>query len=157
MNIISSFRLGSKNLCVLFVLSFSLLFACAPERAQVNLIPQPVSIKQGKGYFKVDSLKVVKEGIESYIHSTIDSSLNEIGTEGYLLSVTPERIELSATTPTGIYYGKKTIYQLLTSQQALEGIAVQSKVTRSQILMYRGISFPKRKSLNCWMKCLTIK
>ncbi|SHF27739.1 hexosaminidase [Bacteroides faecichinchillae] len=116
MNIISSFRLESKNLCVLFVLSLSLLFACAPERVQVNLIPQPVSIKQSKGYFKVDSVKAEKEGIESYIHCTIDSALKEIGNEGYLLSVTPERIELSATTSTGIYYGKKTLYQLLTSQ-----------------------------------------
>ena len=116
MNIISSFRLESKKLCVLFVLSLSLLFACAPERAQVNLIPQLVSIKQSKGYFKVDSVKAAKEGIESYIHCTIDSALKEIGNEGYLLSVTPERIELSATTSTGIYYGKKTLYQLLTSQ-----------------------------------------
>ncbi|MDD3039212.1 family 20 glycosylhydrolase [Bacteroides sp.] len=117
MSIIVSPRLRAKALTMLFVLSLYCMFACAPEKGvQVNLIPEPVSIKSGIGYYKLDSAKVMKEGLDSFVHGKIDFSLKDIGEEGYILSVTPEKVELSATTSAGLFYGKKTICQLLTSQ-----------------------------------------
>ena len=93
MNIVVSFRSRTKVLVVLSILSLCCMFACAPEKgAQVNLIPEPVSMKSGIGYYKLDSAKVMTEGLDSFINGKIEFSLKDIGEEGYILSVTPEKV-----------------------------------------------------------------
>lgn len=46
----------------------------------------------------------------------IDSSLSQLGQEGYRAVITPKRIELTAQTPGGLFWGVQTIRQLLPTQ-----------------------------------------
>lgn len=99
------------------VLSCSLfLLACSPqEDIQVNLIPKPASMELGSGYFKVDSSSIVADGQSGSIHYSVDPSL-QTTPEGYELVVSKNGIDLKGGSEAGIFYGKQTLLQLLTSE-----------------------------------------
>jgi len=112
----------------------------------VNVIPQPVSIEYDDGYFQIGpKTLVIKEyqaaiNVERFIDIMapamgyklskfvglqrrrgciilkLEKDLSELGDEGYMLRVTPERILIRAKQPAGLFYGIQTLRQLLPAQ-----------------------------------------
>ncbi len=118
--------------------------ACIPykERAEVSVIPKPVSMTVKDGYFTITPATVInaEPGCEDEanrlaemicnaiecnidriptgepsgtIDIALDKGLTHLGTEGYSLEVTPERIIIRAPEKAGIYYASQTLRQLL--------------------------------------------
>jgi hexosaminidase len=111
-----------------------------------SLIPQPVSIVKGTGYFTLPyavSIIIAKNGEVKKIADQLAKQLNtaankitikegtgaaanaiflalvndkSIPAEGYRLKVTGNGITLTANTPAGIFYGVQTLLQLLPKQ-----------------------------------------
>lgn len=124
--------------CFLLLL-FPIFLQAQPE---VNIIPQPVSVAMQNGNFSIDKGTTVKfqssdkalasaaAFLQSYV-STISGyhlSFNkkaatiielkfirddEIGKEGYRLSVKPSVISIMANTKAGIIYGLQTLFQVM--------------------------------------------
>jgi len=112
----------------------------------LSIIPEPVSVKETTGYFKVppkinllcpkgteDDLTIsflkkklslmtdVQVNAKKTSAAAVQLVLNQatdsmIGTEGYSLSVTPQKVLLKANTPAGLYYGVQTLVQLLPAE-----------------------------------------
>lgn len=105
-----------KGMAGLFMSCSLFLLACSPkENIQVDLIPKPVSLEVGTGYFKVDSLLNVPQGEHGVISISVDPSL-QLTPEGYDLVVSDKGIDLRGGSEAGIFYGKQTLLQLLTPQ-----------------------------------------
>lgn len=108
----------------------------------INLIPAPVSLQQQDGKFALTSgttfqastpeAKAVAEffakklknstGFNLAVNETagdivlnIDFAL-DMNAEGYKLTVTPERIDITAKTAAGVFYGMQTVLQLLPAE-----------------------------------------
>ncbi|MDB2385018.1 family 20 glycosylhydrolase [Polaribacter sp.] len=126
------------SILVLFVL----LFSCTPEKqvevGQISLIPKPVNLVEGDGFFEFNSSTafVVKTASQEKIASLFatefkqiadwqpevsvkskDASVqfitkNDIAKEGYELEVTKEVIKISASSDAGFFYGLQTLKQL---------------------------------------------
>lgn len=93
------------------------LVACTPDRGQVNVIPLPNDMEIKEGFFEIDSTRFVNEGADKFITCHIDSaSYNELGDEGYELSVSSGAVHLNAATGKGAFYGKQTLRQLVSSR-----------------------------------------
>jgi hexosaminidase len=122
----------------------------APGTAgKVHLIPEPVSIKEGSGQFVVDNrtgittdgeglgqsaawlrgqLKSMTgvglqegKGKKSIVLSLHMKDRNVLGKEGYVLTVTPSEVRLTANNPAGIFYGMQTLLQLLPAEGGTTG------------------------------------
>jgi hexosaminidase len=61
--------------------------------------------------------KSVKKGI----YLKIDTTLNDLGAEGYNLVVSPKRIEIAAETSAGVFYGIQSLLQLIAINNNREG------------------------------------
>jgi hexosaminidase len=113
------------------------------QRATIAIVPQPVSLARRGGFFTVtnetsiwaddailslgrqlaDYLKpatgfplIVRSGGTPPANSIIlrrDTSLAQLGPEGYRLEVSPLKIVISAREPAGLFYGLQTLRQLL--------------------------------------------
>ena len=112
---------------------------------EYDVIPLPVVMNEEAGRFYLDSdvpiivnasqeVKNIASGLSSTLfniaglklklledmHESVPSivfdSVPGMATEAYKLSVTPEMINISATTPNGFYYGLQTLYQLLPAE-----------------------------------------
>ncbi len=112
------------------------------QKPTVQLIPQPVSVKEGKGVFlltkeatirynKADARKVavdlaeklsaptgfpfnVREGKAGTVQmNLLEKADTQLGNEGYILDVTPKSVVISANQPAGLYYGMQSLMQLL--------------------------------------------
>ncbi len=124
---------------LLYLLAFP-VFVTAQQ--STNIIPQPVSLQAKPGSFVIKTSTSVKFNaaskdlaaaagfLKNYIQqisgyqiglnrpasSIIElrlASTAEIGDEGYLLSVTPSSIIITANTKAGIVYGMQTLFQTL--------------------------------------------
>ncbi|MCG2842104.1 family 20 glycosylhydrolase [Sandaracinobacter sp. RS1-74] len=121
------------------LLSFLVAFAvrAAEAEATPKLLPQPSSMQMGEGFFRPSAderVAVVDDGSREAasrfialveqsggprlsFHSTgrirflRDPAVS--APEGYRLTVTPERVEVRASTDAGLYYGGMTLWQLL--------------------------------------------
>jgi hexosaminidase len=112
----------------------------------LSVIPEPVSVKETTGYFKVppkinllcpqgteNDLTIsflkkklslmtdVQVNAKKTSSATVQLVLNQatdsiIGAEGYSLSVTPQKVLVKANTPAGLYYGVQTLVQLLPAE-----------------------------------------
>ena len=112
----------------------------------IKIIPEPVSLTKGPGYFELsDKISVsVPEGKESincfnFLASKIKNATgyqvtanktsssaielvlnrtpsNELGNEGYQLSVTTHKVIIKANKPAGLFYGIQSFFQLLPPQ-----------------------------------------
>lgn len=118
--------------------------ACIPykERAEVSVIPKPVSMTVQSGFFTITPATAInaEPGCEDVANrlaemicnaigcnidriptgepsGTIDIALDEgltnLGAEGYRLEVTPEKIIILAPEKAGIYYASQTLRQLM--------------------------------------------
>jgi len=135
----------SQSLTILAWLSVVCLCSLpAAHGAQsLSVIPQPVSIEEAEGAFKIAPtttvvashsakteagklieqfapamgfrLKLVQGGMDrNVIALSLDPALREeLGAEGYKLNVTTQRIEIRAAKPAGLFYGIQTLRQLL--------------------------------------------
>lgn len=123
-----------------FFFFFLLLFSLATLSAQdIAIIPQPVSLKKGKGTFRLTPqttigyghknakpianflaarlsaptgyrLKVQQQG---QIQLRLNAKPNEtLSKEGYTLEVTAQGVRIAANEPAGLFYGVQTLLQL---------------------------------------------
>ncbi|MBN1766828.1 MAG: beta-N-acetylhexosaminidase [Sedimentisphaerales bacterium] len=124
----------------------------------IAIIPQPVNMTVGEGVFTLapDTVIVSREDTNDLAHYlkevlasstgypleirktqkdshciilSLNSDLEHLGTEGYLLKVTPDQVRLEAPRNEGIFYGIMTLWQLLPAeifqQTRVEGITWQ--------------------------------
>jgi hexosaminidase len=128
----------------LLLLAELLLAACdssAPSRATPNVIPAPreVIAESGEFVLKTDTTVAFSAGGEAAARYFIDlnqrtrgqllqvgnnndagirfelDTRKKIAKDGYSLAVRPERIVVSASDATGLFYGAVTLWQLITS------------------------------------------
>ncbi|MBU4200038.1 MAG: beta-N-acetylhexosaminidase [Verrucomicrobia bacterium] len=116
---------------------------CSSGSKSLPLVPKPVSVEHGKGCFVLtsDTILVTDEaskrtavqlaaflrpasGFNLAIASSAghngtiialaqDKDMADLGSEGYRLEVTPERVSLTAPTQAGLFYAIQTLRQLL--------------------------------------------
>jgi hexosaminidase len=120
----------------------------------ISIVPQPASLTQNDGVFKLNKktkLLVNGEGAEkvtdffqakvaqsagfklestssvskNYISAVIDVS-SGLGDEAYTLSVSKEKVEVKAATDRGLFYGMQTLMQLLPAE--IESPTVVSEI-----------------------------
>jgi len=149
---IATERKGSESCPMNALLFVTICFLAGPAGgAGVDLIPQPVSVELGKGFFQIDGGTVI----------TVDSASHEVGAllqryladdgeielalrvdsadshgdntialrvgaqrekvGGYQLDVTPAGIEICAAGREGLFYGCQTLRQLLLQPKAEGG------------------------------------
>lgn len=122
----------------LFTLASLALAAPGPR---VNIFPKPSSVAEGSGTFHFSRLTIIEAGQgtlnearflremlssgpggiivqeegpnDQAVSLKLDESLTDLGDEGYTLSVRPDRVEVRALKPAGIFYAIQTIRQLL--------------------------------------------
>jgi alpha-N-acetylglucosaminidase len=146
-------------------------FAATP-----SIIPQPASMRTHEGVFRITADTTVvakgkataeadkliatlapapgfrlKRGERASGTTRIVLALErglkaELGDEGYKLSVTPERIDLSAADPAGLFYGVQTLRQLLPPEilsskpaDGVEWIIPCVSITDSPRFQWRGL------------------
>jgi hexosaminidase len=132
-----------KKTILVSLLAISALFAFPQKKEKViSIIPEPVSIKQGTGFYKLpdlisvsipdlQELKTTTAGILRKLAATgkkITLTKNktasirfeltkiqdpELHDEGYQLSVRSTGIVITANKPAGLFYGAQTLWQLL--------------------------------------------
>lgn len=132
-----------KKSLLVAVLLVSFILADAQQTVAISVIPQPVSLVKGAGYFSLPSNTViiapgnaevkqmatdlaarlskginkvtVKEGTAVQSKSILLLLVNDksIHKDGYRLKVTATGVSLSANEPSGIFYGIQTLLQLL--------------------------------------------
>jgi hexosaminidase len=131
-----------KKTMLLCFLTLSTLVVFSQEKVkQISVIPEPVSMKPGQGYFKlppvisvsIPNLPELKTTTESILGklaatgkkveltksktATIRFELTtihemELHEEGYRLSIKPTGITITANKPAGLFYGAQTLWQL---------------------------------------------
>jgi hexosaminidase len=108
---------------------------------ELTIIPKPVKLIMNSGSFALnsDTIMVIEPNLENiayyfcdsiekkipiqfkkdnskYANSIrlfLDDSLSGLGTEGYILQIIPEYIEIKGSTPSGVFYGIQTLLQLV--------------------------------------------
>ncbi len=146
----------TKNLITLLLCIFT--FLTARSQQSVKIIPEPVSVIRGSGSFELpketrisapastelaSTLKFLEQKltIATGNVATITSDANkahislelvpgeQLGREGYTLSVTPAKVSIKANKPAGIFYGVQSLLQLLPpaieSKQPVENVKWQ--------------------------------
>ena len=128
-------------LLALLAMSTLLVFSQKKDK-NISVIPEPVSMIPGAGYYKlpatvsiyIPNIPELKQTTETVLgklaatgkkvalshaaNATIRFELNKaedktIGIEGYKLSVKPTGILISANKPAGLFYGLQTLWQLM--------------------------------------------
>lgn len=125
----------------LWLLWIGLWSACNPKESPdvaLNLIPQPALVSRGEGVFTLSqevriaagrgaggSVEVLQEIVKHYAGYTLKESAEgqlvlrldtlpaESKKEGYCLEITPEQAVITAESEAGLFYGVKTLGQLL--------------------------------------------
>ena len=149
---------------------FCLLFTSVFSQSEIAIIPEPVSIAKGAGYFVLPQSVVIESGNEpetkqviSFLkerlavagaqvsisgaasNAVIRLSLNKttdtkLGAEGYQLSVTPTAISIKANKPAGLFYGAQTLIQLFPKE--IES-AVPVKNVQWQVPVVEVTDYPR--------------
>jgi len=99
----------------------------------LSIIPRPASIERMAGEFLLTpqtavitdeanaansrylqtQLALAEDGDGLAIHLSLDTSLVALGDEGYRLAVADDGVQITAATPSGVFYGIQTLRQLL--------------------------------------------
>ncbi len=145
---------------------------CTPVPAvtQINIIPVPVQLGVNKGVFRIDGDTKIyvaqanseaKEtakylarliGVGAQIKQGEDAGANtiifrlenrdDLGSEGYVLSVQPDAITITASQPAGLFYAVQTLRQLLPFQ--IETANVKAPLLVPCVQIMDRPSFPWR-------------
>ena len=132
-----------KKTMLLGLLAFTVLLSYSQNKEKmISVIPEPVSMKQGTGYYQLPSVITVSIPNLLELKSTTESILAklaatgkkvslsnsktasirfeltkiheiELHEEGYRLSVKTNGIVITANKPAGLFYGAQTLWQLL--------------------------------------------
>lgn len=126
---------------ILFFCLFLALSFVQAQNSTMNLIPQPVEVKAGKGMFTLTKAATVgfnniecrnvaemlaqklrtATGYTIQVNKANKSAIQlnilpvpdpQLGNEGYFLAGTPKGIVISANKPAGLFYGMQTLLQL---------------------------------------------
>lgn len=126
---------------ILFFCLFLALSFVQAQNSTMNLIPQPVEVKAGKGMFTLTKAATVgfnniecrnvaemlaqklrtATGYTIQVNKANKSAIQlnilpvpdlQLGSEGYFLAGTPNGIVISANKPAGLFYGMQTLLQL---------------------------------------------
>ncbi len=138
-------NLSLTFLILLFMVSCNTPTVTKPYNEGINITPKPVEMTTKEGNFKLSpnvtfvatdngaekvaaffaakikastgyDLNVRKDlPASNYINLAIENEL-PVNNEGYLLDVTPDHINIRATTPQGLFYGMQTVMQLLPAE-----------------------------------------
>lgn len=96
-----------------------------------DLLPRPVTVTSGKGYFMLPADKGALQ------HSVVTKLKKGQPTEGYVLRITPKRIEITASDSAGLFYGRQSLKQLAERKGAT---AIEcATVTDYPRFAYRGL------------------
>ncbi|WP_251620089.1 family 20 glycosylhydrolase [Odoribacter lunatus] len=158
---------------IVLIFSFSFV-ACQSERVpqELNVIPVPEKVEFGKGVCRLNQYTRIfsqggcsgdffithidsvtnslasyrfgeqeKEG--SYIRFSLDS-LAKMEKEGYFLSISPDGVEIKASTNTGLFYGLQTFLQILEDNRFYkankrEWILPVVQISDKPAFSYRGL------------------
>ena len=135
-------RNHTTTLCTVIVMTVT-PFLCGVVPMPAAIVPRPVEMQAGEGAFMLSSttpLMAVAEAADEArklqaalapatgwqlaiaaggeprdgaITLVLDAGLSDLGDEGYRLEVTPARIAIRAAKPAGLFYGGRTLLQLL--------------------------------------------
>lgn len=127
---------------MLLCLTVGLIGYRAPVEA-ITVIPQPSELQKQEGQFTIrpdtiiyvdEATRMIGDPLVQWLKSSLghelslvtedttqrnrillklDAGLNDLGTEGYMLSIAKDKIEISAPTTAGIFYACQTLRQLL--------------------------------------------
>ena len=130
-----------KKCISVLIISFVAIFS----QAQINIIPQPSSVKQGDGNFTVSSSTILQIASNDADVKRIAGELNaalkraagfelktgisgknvisfgltnntSLGNEGYQLSVSKDAVNVSANKSAGLFYGLQSLLQLFPAE-----------------------------------------
>ncbi|TWF34875.1 hexosaminidase [Chitinophaga polysaccharea] len=124
----------------------------------INIIPQPSEVKMLTGTFTLSGATAIIPGKSAgeanllaqalqesysmvlplkpsaknnYIRLSLNPALKkELGEEGYQLQVTPDHVDITAATNTGIFYGTQSLRQLITTNgnvYTINAVAIKDK------------------------------
>lgn len=121
--------------------------ACSSETADVKLIPRPAEMEVFPGFFIPEDPAI---SVDSLVTGRLDAErMEQLGLEGYELSVDRSSIRLVAASEAGLFYGRRTLEQLRTDA----GIPCVRIMDRPRFA-YRGVHldvsrhfFPKKHIL----------
>lgn len=139
------------------------------DKPSIRLIPQPVSVMEKPGQFIFDarvsvvpgdaSLNETAKWFSSQVSAMTDIIIqqggggkrkillhlgmkdkNLLGKEGYVLSITPSAITISANEPAGIFYGMQTVLQLLPPSRSGVPVSIRcAEITDYPRFGWRGL------------------
>jgi len=152
----------------IFSLFIGILGGFFPVKAQIRVIPEPVSIELKKGYFTIDENTAVifpntekskflklyfgniikkvcgyelcdyRKGTKTIMFSL--QKLDTIGEEGYILEVNPSEIKIVANTERGLFYAVQTIVQQLPAFRTNEMVRIPAmRVKDYPKIAWRGM------------------
>lgn len=111
-----SYVLKSISLFVLFLSFYLVVSGHNSERISVKdsipIIPEPLEVKVGNGFFKIDSVSIFGDVSDKNVSYKIDKTMTSLGEEGYSLEINSGGIQINAPSEAGIFYGKMTLRQL---------------------------------------------
>nr|WP_319512399.1 glycoside hydrolase family 20 protein [uncultured Draconibacterium sp.] len=154
------------SLISVFLFTLLGLVSCSPKTpVKINLVPKPVELVEKNGTFVLSAKSTVETGeneklqqLEDYAQSMIEERTGfklaegegtglkfeliedeELGEEGYLLSVNKNGILIAANTPAGLFYGLQTFRQLLPTEPADEVVLPYLEIKDYPRLAWRGL------------------
>lgn len=98
---------------ILFLCLMALSGCCSHEAIRVNLIPRPAEMEVLSGYFQPGNTTV--DRLTTVVVDQFPDGCAGTGRDTNLRSIA-RPVRLTAATQTGIFYGKRTLEQLMTDQ-----------------------------------------
>lgn len=151
----------------LFLSLLLTVLVVAIQAQEINLVPQPVSLTQGTGVFKLDkatsfqfdnsglqkSVDFFNHYLKEYYGMNLASNKKSGGTSirlkmepkekavtgSYEMSVSSNKIEITANDEEGVFYAIQTLIQLLPVDRAATLEIPQVKIIDSPRFAYRGL------------------
>jgi len=136
-----------------FDLTNTTIFVIDPESVEIGamLLNQ---LCTATGYrFSVEAF--APDANDAYVELDIDPTLKNLGSEGYLLEVSPGHVILRAPTAAGMFYATRTLLQLLPPQ-----IFREAKVEGITSGVFRACALQTSRVLPgaglCWMSAVIL-